>query len=354
MNAKSVLCIIILLSLLGTCKKQFHIKSISQENAFLEVGKLSLGKYGHTSVSSGKNIYIIGGFKNSTASFTGSIEVFNAENHSISILSTQIVPRRYLGAVMVDSNIYIIGGEKHPGDIPFNTSIISKTTGIFEKYDLRTNEIITLPEIPTARQYMGVVTINNKIYIIGGSQFKSLTSDHYGHVMRYGDGQSMRYSEDTVNPYIHYLFLSSMEIYNINSNTWEEGPPMPTARQCNAVLYNNKIYIIGGFNGRPLDNFEVFDIEKNKWEISEDAPVSMSAHSCIENNGSIYIFGDYDKQKRVLVYNTESKKWTNIDSNYEGSRHQSAVCINNAIYIFSGYVLPPANDISIIQKYKTL
>jgi len=349
MKAKSIFYIILLLLYLGSCINTIHIKTVSKENAIRTVGQLSFGRYGHASVSSGSNIYIIGGYKNRTASFVGNIEVFNTDNYSINTLSTLITPRCYLGAVMLDSNIYIIGGTKHPGNIPFNRNIHSKNSGIFEKYDLRTNQITTLPEMPTPRQYMGTVAYGEKIYIIGGSHYKSFSSDHYGQRYFGYTNYPMYY----YNPYQKFKFLSTVEIYNIKSNKWEEGPPMPKARECNAVLYKNKIYVIGGFNGLPLDNFEVFDIEKNKWEIYEDAPVSMSAHSCIENNDSIIIIGDYHKQDRVLVYVIESNKWTNIDSNYKGSRHQSASCINNDIYIIGGFLLPPADEVSIIQKFIT-
>ena len=99
---------------------------------------------------------------------------------------------------------------------------------------------------------------------------------------------------------------------------------MPTPRHyMGVVAYNSEIYVIGGFNGRPLDDIEIFDIEKNEWIVREDAPVSMSAHSCVENHGSIYIFGDYKELNRVLIYNIETDKWLNIESNFKSRRHNT-------------------------------
>lgn len=349
MKSKTIFSLIFLLMVLSSCVKQDVIKIVHQDNSFTDIGKLSLGRYGHASVTSNNDIFIIGGMQKNSNPLVTNIEKFDVVNKSIETLPTSILGRRYLGAVIIDSDIYIVGGEKRSENLPLNSSITWQTTGFLEKYDLNTHKVITLAEMPNPRQYMGIVEHGGRIYVIGGSQYKSLTSDHFRH--------KTRVSLDLpYNPQAHldsqFLFLSSMDIYDIKSNTWIEGPSMPTARQCKSVLYKNRIYVIGGYDGYALDNVEVFDIEKNVWEVYEDSPVTMSAYSCLEKNGLIYFFGDYEELDRVMIYNPKTKEWFNIESNFKGCRHNASITCNDDIYILGGNVSPKLDTtLDIIQKY---
>ena len=336
MHTKSVFIFITLLLISIACSKKTFIDTTLQNNAFAAVGNLSSGRYGHASVAPGKEIYIIGGMQLSNRLLARTIEIFNVEDYSIKIIPTKITPRRYLGAVAIDSIIYIIGGAKYAPTLPIYTPTISQTTDITEKYDLGTNQLTKVSPMPTRRQYMGVVAHNDKIYVIGGSQFKN-----WAHKLEYH------------SPFGLYRFLSTMEIYDTKSNIWIEGPSMPTARQCDALLYKDKIYVIGGYNGYPLTTIEIFDIKKNEWETKKNAPVPISANSSVESNGIIYIFGDYDDLNRVLRYNIVKDEWLRIESNFKGRRHNSAVGIDNNIYIVGGNI-SPLTDLSIIQKYRIM
>ena len=336
MNTGSVFQIIILLLILMACSKKTLIESTLRNDAFVTVGNLSSGRYGHASVASGNEIYIIGGMQLSTRLLTRNIEIFNVEDYSIKIIPAIITPRRYLVAVTLDSGIYIIGGAKYAPTIPIYKTTISQTTGITEKYDLRTEKLTAVPAMPTPRMYMGVVAYKDKIHVIGRSQFKSFIDKSF-----------------ISNPSAYFRFLSAMEIYDTKSNTWIEGPSMPTARQCAAVLYRDKIYVIGRYNGYPLPNFEIFDIDKNKWETKKDVPLAMSAYSYVASHGCIYFFGDYNELNRVLVYDIEKDKWLNVESNFKGRRHNTSVCMNNDIYVVGGNI-SPFTDLSIIQKYRIM
>ena len=352
MKNKSVLELLFLMMILSSCGSNKIVKNIHQDNSFREIGNLSNARFGHALVSSNNEIFIIGGIEKSNELFSTSIERFNINSNILEKLPTPILGRRYLGAVLVDSNIYIVGGEKKPGDLPLNPAVIVQTTGILEKYDLKTNRIIKLSEMPNPRKGMGIVEHNGKIYVIGGSQYKSLTKDKYGLKPILRIENPFYIYEDMEK---QFLYLSSMDIYDIKTDTWTTGPSMNKARECKAVLHKNKIYVVGGYNGRPLDNIEIYDIENETWEELEDSPVSISAYSCLVKDDLIYFFGDYEELNMVLIFNPENKEWINIESNVKGCRHNASVTCNDEIFIVGGIVTPNIDTaLDNIQQYNGL
>lgn len=360
MNEKLFLFLFFLSMVLISCGTNTLVKNIDQSSSFEEVGHFSSGRYGHASVSLDNNIYIIGGAQKNLAEFSSSIEKFDVVSKSFQKLPSPIIGRRYLGAVVADSNIYIIGGEKIPENLPVPTNILSQTTGILEKYDLRTNKVVTLSEMPNPRQYMGVVEHKGKIYVIGGSQYS--TKDHYRHRPTRNNYVDIQPNDKgttiptitEINSTSHQTkYLASIDIYDIKSDTWTKGPSMPTARECKATLYKNKIYVIGGYNGNALDNVEIFNIDKGIWEESKDAPISISAYSSLEKNGLIYFFGDYKELNMVMIYNPEINEWSKIESNFQGCRHNASITCMDNIYIVGGNITTKLNTtLNVIQKYK--
>ena len=70
-----------------------------------------------------------------------------------------------MAAVTGDGNVYVMGGEKISGS--FNE---------LEKYDPRSDSWTVEPQMPTARLGLDAVSINGKIYAIGGKTNQSSES----------------------------------------------------------------------------------------------------------------------------------------------------------------------------------
>ena len=60
-------------------------------------------------------------------------------------------------------------------------------------------------------------------------------------------GGSIKMSENG-SKILHYKVHS----YDMNSGYWYELSNMPTAKEVNGILIKDKIYLIGGFNGKEL------------------------------------------------------------------------------------------------------
>ncbi len=101
--------------------------------------------------------------------------------------------------------------------------------------------------MPTARSYLGVAVVDNKIYAIGGS--------------------SNRGYENITEQYDHV------------TDTWSTKAPMPTAKDNFAVaVYQNKIYTFGGFTfGDPFsysNATEVYDPASDNWTTTASMPIN--------------------------------------------------------------------------------
>ena len=114
---------------------------------------------------------------------------------------------QYHTAVTVEGKIYVVGGDGYG----------SKPTH-FEEFDPESNTWEILPNMPTQRSFLGAVAVQEKIYAMGG----------------------MRRSNDA---------FVTMEAYDITENAWIKCADLPTPRnRLAAVAVAGKIYALGGMN----------------------------------------------------------------------------------------------------------
>jgi hypothetical protein len=204
-----------------------------------------------------------------------------------------------LGAVTVDGKIYTIGGNSG-----------QEILGTNEQYDPQTDTWSYREPMPTPRYGFGIAVYENKIYCFGGKA----SSDYATNVV---------------------------EVYDTLTDTWKNLPLMPTSKMnLQTAVVDDKIYLLGGRNmDISIDNrtnyqtVEVFDPNTGDWETAPSIPASayVTFASAIGNN--IYAMG----QSLNLMYNTQNKTWR------EGAPPPNAPllgCINSGtfaplrIYIF--------------------
>lgn len=61
-------------------------------------------------------------------------------------------------------------------------------------------------------------------------------------------------------------FTDKVHLYNISSGYWYELAHMPIAKETTGALVDDKIYLIGGNNGKPISQIESFDLATEKWQ----------------------------------------------------------------------------------------
>ena len=193
-----------------------------------------------TCVMDGK-IYAIGGLlRVEKLHRLKTVEVYDPATDSWRKLQDLIHVRDGLTTAVVDGNIYAMGGTgwpqipAHPG--PFLASV--------EVFDPKTHRWREKAEMLTPKSGHTASVINGKIYVIGGG-FR-------------GNGP--------------FMYLSTIEIYDPQTDEWAQAPEMPTGKFGHAAaVVNGKIYIFGGRGAEhedPLVSVEVYTPKEVFWSVT--------------------------------------------------------------------------------------
>ncbi len=156
----------------------------------------------------------------------------------------------YIG---IANKLYLLGGRK---------------IDPVQVYDASTNTWTEYPEPPIKIHHFQSVEWNNKIYIVG-----AFTGN---------------YSSEPPVPNVY--------IYDITTNQWSVGPEIPDARQrgaAAAVVFNEKIYIVGGntkgHQGGFVAWFDEFDPATGAWTPLADAPIARDHHRAAIVQDKLYV-----------------------------------------------------------------
>ena len=123
-------------------------------------------------------------------------------------------PRHHIASIEDDGKIYVIGGRQTGDAFPDDRNVDAN-----EVYDVKSDNWISLQQMPTKRSGLAATIINGSIYVMGGENPFSEPSQAYDYT----------------------------EIYHPNSDTWTFGSSLPTARHGHVALaVYDKIYVIGG------------------------------------------------------------------------------------------------------------
>jgi len=178
-------------------------------------------------------IYTIGGLTNIAGIDTvlNSLDVFDPTTNmwSTPVTNGSFIARYGASSGVIDGKIYVVGGSGH-----FDPSQDVPPVQVFDPSTNTWSTPVTKGTF-TQRWYLTSAVVNGKIYAIGGA------------VYPFGVSSS---------------FLHTVEIFDPATNTWTEGPSMPTGRdELSSAIVNGKIYAIGGYNGdNELNTVEVLDV----------------------------------------------------------------------------------------------
>ena len=137
--------------------------------------------------------------------------------------------------------------------------------------------------MPTARVAPGAVTINNRLYVVGGFPNGGPAS-------------------------------SVVEVYDPQLNTWTPRSPMPTARARLALgVINNTLYAVGGFSGQPAAQsaVEAYDPSTNTWFARAPVNRERYGHAAGVIGGKLYVVGGTigDSVQTVEEYDSATNTW---------------------------------------------
>eukprot|EP00347_Sterkiella_histriomuscorum_P003080 403365667 len=190
-------------------------------------------------------IYIIGG---NDGRVQNRVECLNLNTKLWSKIPKMNMKRDELAACLgPDNKIYAIGGYGG-GD---NACLSSA-----ERYDPQTGKWELIASMKEARRALAAVALPDGIYAIGGYNGKE--------------------------------YINTVEKYDFFTNEWAIIKPMNTPRCTLAAVASTDcqyIYVVGGFNGTPLNTIERYNVTNEEWE--SDIPQMNQKrfmHSCIMVN----------------------------------------------------------------------
>jgi hypothetical protein len=325
-------------------KGSYYLKTSKkpQENDTLYVSHLG---YVSTKVSFfelKKNNYLI--FLDEQIEYLNGVTLSSTRKELKSKISfTKLASLKYgissFGSVLNNNKIYVIGGDgsfktdawkKLRYDKPdftlddFLRELQFQFSGQYYKgnlmiYDIKTDQWETSKIKFRKRAYHNLNIYNNTIFALGGKRISANGRFEYlDDKIEVFDINKETVTIDNTNPHQAVNFASftyngaiitlggsikmtengkktytdKVHLYNVNSGFWYELANMPTAKEVNGTLIKDKIYLIGGTNGKALSSIESFDLTAETWKTEGELFTSVDYPAITNKNDTIYFFED--------------------------------------------------------------
>ncbi|XP_035238582.1 kelch-like protein 12 isoform X2 [Anguilla rostrata] len=231
---------------------------------------------------------------------------------------------------------------------------------VVEKYDPKTQEWSFLPNIARKRRYVATVSLNDRVYVIGGYDGRSRLSSV--ECLDYtADEDGVWYTVATMNVrrglagattlgdmiYVAGGFdgsrrHTSMERYDPNIDQWSMLGDMQTAREgAGLVVASGLIYCLGGYDGlNILNSVERYDPHTGHWTNVTPMATKRSGAGVALLNDHIYVVGGFDGTAHlasVEVYNIRTDYWTTVASMTTPRCYVGATVLRGRLYAIAGY-----------------
>ena len=204
--------------------------------------------------------------------YSGQIQSYDIYSDTWKKLDLEIGERAYHNSILYQDSIYTIGGKRMANNMQ-REYLEDK----IEILDLKGKKILVDMTNPHRAINFGTVVYGGNLVVFGGS--KKVVSN----------GRK--------------VYTNKVHIYSFSSGLWYELKSLSKEYETNGVLVNNTIYVIGGFDDRPLKEVRTYNIDTG--ENGEEAELfdEMSRPGLVCWRGIIYIFDN----GKLLTYDTDMK-----------------------------------------------
>lgn len=223
--------------------------------------------------------------------------------------------------------MYIIGG--YSSQHGYRSDILT-----LDLETQRVNKIECKGSAPQGRSAHTAVLHNGEIYIYGG----------------WNGGAS--------NPDFYKYNIARDEWTPVTSNGGEN--PGPRRSHCSCV-YNNAMYVWGGFNGSDNcpPNLYKFDFITKRWNVEQFKGIPPSGRSrarCVQWKNKMAIFGGWDRTSHFNdwhEFNFEHREWKKkeVALLQEGIGQHSAVMTMNKVLVFGGFYANQGKSSNALWTY---
>ena len=299
---------------------------------------------------------------------------------------TQLTSLKHLifsfGSLLQDDKIYVSGGDAYPEINQLEKARAEKADMDMVKflseeqytsakrhykqdlciYDIQTDTWEFSKLKLQNRAYHNIHFYNNLVYIVGGKKMfvnKISSWEYLQDQIEVLDLEKQTIKTDHTNPHQAADFASftykdniivmggsvkstesgvkdftdKVHLYNISSGYWYELAHMPIAKETTGALVDDKIYLIGGNNGKPISQIESFDLATEKWQNEGElfSPLERPAVTYHEN--IIYFFED----QKMYVFDLKTKQLKEYEIGLP-LKYSAMHYYNDKLYILGGRV----------------
>ncbi|PVX23464.1 MAG: hypothetical protein CW691_10540 [Candidatus Bathyarchaeum sp.] len=248
-----------------------------------------------------------------------------------------------------------LGGSVRAGVV--NGKIYVMGNSVNFEYDPSMDVWVEKTSMPTSRDSFGLAFYQNKIYVIGGSQWTQedgviyfCTNEVYDPLTNTWENKEpmptnrtgLWGSTNAVNGKIHIIVDDIHDIYTIATDSWTTGTPMPipqASSRFSSTVFENKIYILG------TDATQVYDSESETWSLGAISPIGAYQTSACATTGvmalkRIYLFGGeeilFQSTNITQVYDPINDTWTLGAPMLTARTGPDCAVVNDAIYVLGG------------------
>ena len=195
-------------------------------------------------------------------------------------------------------------------------------------YDPNADGWELLTDLPEGVNHAPMVYLDGRLFVVGG------------------------YREATFDP------IDSLRIYDIAEDSWQDGPPLPTARGAlAATVHDGRIHALGGvdLDGENTGAHEVFDPETESWSSAAPLPTPRDHHAAASVQGEIVVIAGRNPETELLrvneIYDPESDSWRGGADVPTGRSGVAAVELDGLVYLFGGEQFDPADTFDEAERY---
>src|SRR5712691_7825789 len=242
--------------------------------------------------------------------YTNQTRLYNINTDSWSAGAAAPVPTR-AGAASGETThggfLYVIGGENSTG-VLFD----------LQRYDPVTDMWTPLMSMPTARAGAAAAVIDDGIFVIGGRQ-------------------------STGGPCSGGPYLTTVEKYDIDTNTWSTVASLPNPRSdLAAVAHGGKIYVFGGCSSTGVTNeVDMYDPQTNTWTPLTIMLTGRASLVAGHSGDNVYAIGGtadgVSASNANEVYDVAHNTWSTSTATMTTARQEAGVSSHGGrIYVVGG------------------
>jgi N-acetylneuraminic acid mutarotase len=289
--------------------------ALSQEHGWEQMESMNTARGTYAFCVINHKIYVFGGYTGMTSA-TASVEIYDIENNEWTVAKNMDQAKGSIVSGMINNKIYVIGGWAR-----INNQWQSVNTNL--EYDYETDNYVEKQSTPVNIGFGAICVYNDSIYAFGGftdfdgNTKKSWIYDPYTDTWDTIRCMNFQHGETTAQIIDDKIYViggvegtpdnwkitGKVEMYDPNSDSWEEKEEMPYPSIGISVIHNEKILVFGGDTGVFEDRkstgsnlIQEYDPVENKWEIKHGMPFKRSAMA-VKVGKYVYIIGGAENSR---------------------------------------------------------